>query len=569
MILYQSKSYYPKNFPIHLESSLLHLLDYLQQNIQTLDSSKKLKKHIHLYLKQHYDNLFTSIVPSNWWLNYVLERHRNRFSPSFVRQIKPFLTKTKTRSLSGIVPLSLFTKGVGCPFNCAYCPTEPGMPKSYLSDEPAVMRAVRNGFNPGKQTESRLIMLYLSNHPIDKVEIIIKGGTFSFYTRRYRTKFISAVFAACNSNIKNSVASGKTPATKILSLQTEQNTNENAKSRIVGINIETRPDYLDRSELGFLRKLGVTHVEIGVQILNDEMYRMIHRGHTVQSVVNATRLLKDAGFKVGYHLMLNLPGSNPQKDLKLLKLAFENTDFRPDHLKLYPTAITPYTDIKKWYENGTYRPYPLHEMSNVIAVFKSESIPVWTRIGRLTRDITSTMMEHNPFPPNLREIVQKTMKEKNMHCRCIRCREIKNHTVTGKPQLRIISYRASQGTEFFLEYIDKKEHSLGFLRLRLPSYLFDKKEKPLYSCLKNSAIIRELHIYGQATEIGARNKKHIQHRDLGKKLLMQAEKIARANRIHKIAVIAGIGTRPYYRKFGFSLHQTYMVKSLTLEVKRA
>ncbi|PIY72073.1 hypothetical protein COY87_02905, partial [Candidatus Roizmanbacteria bacterium CG_4_10_14_0_8_um_filter_33_9] len=526
--------FYPKNFPKKLEKDLVILLLYIQNKTKTELTSKNLVQYIHQYLKTSNKTIFNGSVPSYWWLQFILYRHKKKFSADFVDLIRPLLTKTKTRSLSGIIPLSLFTKGVGCPFNCAYCPNEPGIPKSYLSDEPAVMRALRHKFDPFKQTQSRLIMFCLSNHPLDKVEIIIKGGTFSFYSKQYRIRFMKRIFHACNTNIQNLIMTGNNQKEKSLDFNEEQKQNEKALSRIIGINIETRPDYINQSELRYLRKLGITHVEIGVQALDNDIYTLIRRGHTIQSVINATQQLKDAGFKVGYHLMLNLPGSDTHKDFVLLKKAFENDLFKPDHLKLYPTAITPFTDISKWYKEGIYKPYSLSEMIKTIIAFKKNVVPEWTRIGRLTRDITTTMMENKQFPPNLRELIQKEMSAENIACKCIRCREIKDTQIQGKIKMRIIKYQASGGIEYFLEYVDEENHSLGFLRLRIPSYITNKKIKPMFSVLKNASIVRELHVYGQSTEIGSKTKKNIQHKSLGEKLLKKAEKITQKQGLTKI-----------------------------------
>jgi len=556
--------FYPKNFPCKLEQTLIELLLFIQNNSENKLTSKNLVSLIHSYIKLN-SAPFQGTVPSYWWLQFILYRHKEKFKNDFIALIKPLLTKTKTRSLSGIIPLSLFTKGVGCPFNCAYCPNEPGMPKSYLSDEPAVMRALRHNFDPFKQTQSRLIMFCLSNHPLDKVEIIIKGGTFSFYSKQYRTHFVKKIFEACNTNIRNHIVTGNEQSKNRFNLNKEQEQNEKASSRIIGINIETRPDYINQSELRYLRKLGVTHVEIGVQALDNTIYTLIRRGHTIQTVIDATQQLKDAGFKVGYHLMLNLPGSNPEKDLLLLKKAFENDSFKPDHLKLYPTAITPFTDISKWYKTKKYNPYELSKMIKTIITFKKNVVPEWTRIGRLTRDITTNMMENRQFPPNLRELIQKEMSIKNIVCKCIRCREIKDNKITGKMKLKIIKYQASGGTEYFLEYSDEKNRSLGFLRLRIPSHITNKNIKPLFPVLKNTTIIRELHVYGQSTEIGSKIKKNIQHKSLGEKLLIKAEEITQKQGLKKLVVIAGIGTRDYYRKFGYELISTYMVKAINTD----
>jgi len=542
--------YYPANFPRQIEKKLINLLLSLEVDFQRKIPSDEKKFH-RLIL----DKWKMSKKPSNWWSTFILLRYEKQFSKKFISSILPFLIKTKTRSLSGIVPLTLFTKGTGCPFNCIYCPNEPGVPKSYFSDEPAVMRAIRHGFDPFKQTLQRLVMFTLSGHPIDKVEIIIKGGTFSFYPKKYRTWFTKRIFDACNIDVKEYIKTGVLIRKSSLTLNTAQRKNESTQSRIIGINIETRPDYINQKEIIFLRTLGVTHVEIGVQILDDGIYKLIRRGHTVEDVISATRLLKDAGYKVGYHLMPNLPGSSSQKDLETLVKVFTDKHFKPDHLKLYPTTITKHTLLNDWVKKGLYKPYPTEELIRTIIHFKSEIAPPWVRIGRLTRDITTTVMEGNKIAPNLREIIQNEMGSQGLRCKCIRCREIKDKKIIFPIKLEIIKYDSQGGQEYFLQYVDKNNLILGFLRLRIPF-------EPFLDVLKNTSIVRELHVYGSVVKIGEKDAEKIQHMSLGTKLLLEAEKISKKARVKKITVIAGVGVRPYYRKFGYELKNTYMIKKI-------
>lgn len=550
--------YYPANFPRQFEESLLSLLALLQKDWKEHPDKKRYdwQKLIRKKIKN-------TPTPPFWWLQFMLYRHEELFDKKFIEHIHLTLIKTKIRSISGVVPLTLFTKGVACPFNCIYCPSEPGMPKSYFSDEPAVMRAIRNNFEPFKQIESRLIMFVLSNHSTDKVEIIIKGGTFSFLSRRYRTFFLKKIFEGCNTDTLHMLKSGKKNHSSSLTLENAQIQNESAPSRIIGINIETRPDYIDANEIRYLRKLGVTQVELGVQTLSDEIYKIIKRGHTTDAVIRATRLLKDAGFKVGYHLMLNLPGSTSATDQVMLREAFENEHFQPDHLKLYPTTVTKYTQLAEWYKQGLYKPYPLNELIQTIVDFKKNSVPPWVRIGRLTRDITTTMMDAQLFPPNLRELVQKEMAQQHVQCHCIRCREIQLETPCFPLSTRIIEYTSAGGKEFFIEKIDANKKCLGFIRLRLPSYLFERHNKPLFPLLQDSAIIRELHVYGKAMEIGESDAKATQHKGLGEQLLALAEDVTKKNGIKKLAIISGVGVREYYRKKGYRLEDSYMVKTVT------
>jgi elongator complex protein 3 len=462
-----------------------------------------------------------------WWLNLILKIHSELFSYSFIKEIKKYLTKTKIRSQSGVVTLTLFTQGTGCSFDCLYCPKEKDLPKSYFSDEPGIKRAIRNNFDPFEQVKERLIALELSNHPLDKIEILIKGGTFSFYGHKYRENFVKRIFEAVNNK-------------KAASLLKAQETNETAKRRIIGINIETRPDYINEEEIKFLRYLGVTQVELGVQALDNTILKIINRGHDVIAVKKATFLLKEAGFKVGYHLMLNLPGSSPQKDIILLKKAFIK-NFSPDHLKVYPTVVTKFSRLADLYNNGQYVPYSLPQLIKVLRKFKAKIVPKWVRIGRLTRDITVQMIAGPNMPSNLRE----TLKVK---CSCIRCREIKGQKIVGEIKMETTRYLASEGTEYFLEFVDEVDHCLGFLRLRLTK--------------NHQAIVRELHVYGQALPLGSKSKKDIQHQNLGLKLLQNAEIIAKDHDYKEISVISGIGARPYYKKFGYKLEDTYMSKDL-------
>lgn len=555
--------YYPSNFPVHLESQLIDIVKrletrWLEGNAITPAS---VRKYIREDLRLFEPTLFKDQTPPFWWLQFILFRHTARFKAQFVHTLQQIIVKTKIRSISGVVPLTLFTSGVGCPFHCVYCPSEPGVPKSYLSDEPAVMRAIRSKYDPFTQTQSRLIMFALSGHSIEKVEIIIKGGTFSFLPRTYRTTFIKKIFNAANTNTIRLLSTGKTLQSS-LTLDKAHTKNETAPSRIIGINIETRPDYINVKELRYLRTLGVTHVELGVQTIYDEVYTAIKRGHSVSAVHTATKQLRDAGFKIGYHLMPNLPKSTPERDFSMIRTVFNDANYKPDHLKLYPTTITKYTELEKWYLSGKYSPYPIEKMVEIIVRAKKEIIPPWVRIGRLTRDITTNMMTGAKFPPNLREVIQSETHKLGINCNCIRCREIQLTPPQLPLSIRDIEYEAGDGKEFFIEKIDAHNRCLGFIRLRLPSYLSKSDVKPLFKTLHNSAIIRELHIYGKATGIGKQEHRSAQHKGLGEELLTIAEKKAKDKGVHKIAIISGVGVRNYYRKLGYTLSDTYMVKSI-------
>jgi len=538
--------FYPTNFPVKEETPLLELLQELAHSPLTQLTPAKLISLIKQTLK-HNPHLKVRQSPPLWHLKFVLERHYRDFAPTFYRKINDALIKTKVRSWSGIIPVSVFTGGVGCPFNCVYCANEPNMPKSYFSDEPAVMRAIHNNFDPYKQVFNRLQMLYLSGHPLDKIELIIQGGTFSFYDRAYREEFVKGCFDAANTDIEQAIRTGRLTPKTSASLLDAQNKNETAKQRIIGLTIETRPDFLDRSEIDFLRTLGVTRVEMGVQAPDEQILKLIKRGHGLKEIWEATKLMKDAGLKVTYHLMPGLPGSNPQKDLKMLEEIFTNPKYKPDNLKFYPTSVVKYSELAEWHEAGKYQPYSETDLTELVLKFKKNIVPPWLRIQRLVRDLTTNDILVDTFPSNLRQKLETELARQKIKCPCIRCREIKAQTKADNLRLEILDYPASEGTEHFLQFVDLKNRLYALLRLRIA---------------EGKAIVRELHVYGEATPLGEHAKTKTQHTGLGQKLLENAEAITKAQGINQLSVIAGIGAREYYRKLGYQLEGTYMLKSL-------
>jgi elongator complex protein 3 len=457
----------------------------------------------------------------------------------------------KIRTLSGVSPVAVLTKPYPCPGECIYCPTQKGIPKSYLCDEPAVMRATECGFDARRQVERRLSQYETTGHIPQKVELIVMGGTWSFLPRDYQIQFITDCFSACNNSKKVQKATLK-------ALAKEQKLNETAKYRIVGLTLETRPDYINKEEVKFMRWLGCTRVELGVQSVFDEVLSRVKRGHSVAQTVKATQLLKDAGFKICYHLMPNLPDSNIKKDLELFKIVFGNQRFKPDMLKVYPCVVTKQAQLYNWYQKGDYRPYSDQELTDLLLKIKLIT-PEWVRINRLGRDIPIANIMAGSKVSNVRQVLQEIMKDKNLKCNCIRCREVKNVKLKIKNlKLKIENYHASGGEEYFLQYVDKDNRLYALLRLRFPSYLFTKT-KHLIPVLQNSAIIREVHAFGQALAIGSHPDK-VQHQGLGKQLIKKAEEITKERGIKKITVIAGIGTRIYYKRLGYKPKQSYMVK---------
>src|SRR3989344_4972823 len=466
------------------------------------------------------------------------------------------IIKRKVRTLSGIAAITVLTPNGACPGACVFCPTERGMPKSYLSNEPAVMRAIANKFDPYLQVTSRLASLAAQGHITDKIEIIVIGGTWSSIPHRFQEQFIARLYEALNE--KGSLRTE--PGAALASLQ-EYN-RAHAAHKLVGLTLETRPDWVNEDEVKRMRFYGCTRVELGVQSVYDDVLDISQRGHHIDAVARATVLLKNAGFKINYHMMPNLPGSTPARDIAMFKTLFTDSRFQPDMLKIYPCIVVKNTPLYQMWKKGAYRPYTDGQLISLITKAK-QYVPEYCRIVRVIRDISAPSIEAGSTASNLRQIIHKKMQKKRLTCRCIRCREIKDTKLTTKNlQLKRISYDASDGKEIFLSYEDAKNDKLvALLRLRIPS----PDTRPLFPALKNAALIREVHTYGEVVPL-LKQKNYSrgkQHKGLGKKLLAEAERIAKKEfEMKKITVIAGAGVRGYYGKLGYTLKDTYMVKSL-------
>ena len=483
----------------------------------------------------------------------LLQTYHKMIENKTLRQSKLCLEKIlctrPVRSLSGIVNVSVLTKPYSCPGKCIYCPEEKGVPKSYLKEEPAVQRALLSKFSPYIQFQTRLKSLKQTGHPIDKIELRVIGGTWSYYTAKYQTCFIKECFRAAND-----FPNFKKDTTLKSSIEKEHKKNQKTKCRIIGISVETRPDYIDIKEIKRMRQLGVTRVELGVQSTFDAILKLNKRGHNVQAIIDATKILKHAGFKVAYQMMLNLPGSSFKKDVETFQDIFSNPDFKPDFLKIYPLALLKQSPLYRQYSKKKFELYSEKKLINLLMTIK-KNVPYWCRIQRIIRDIPAKeIVQGGVKTSNLREIVQKEMRAKGLFCHCIRCREVRENKQKEKIYLFRDDYRASEGKEIFLSFENKKRNKLyALLRLRLNTHKV------------NTSIIREVHTYGQMAELKKSGSKHtIQHRGLGKKLIKEAEKISQRYGVKKIAVISGIGVRNYYRKLGYRLKDTYMVKTLKL-----
>lgn len=466
--------------------------------------------------------------------------------------ISSLLRLKSTRSDSGIVVVSVLSKPYDCPGQCIYCPTEPGVPKSYLAKEPAVMRAIDCQYNPYKQITSRISALKNVGHLTEKTSIRIIGGTWSYYPKSYRTWFVKELFRGANEVIFKGT------------LDWQQRQNETSNNRIVELSVETRQDYIDLDEIRYLRKLGVTKVELGVQSTIDRVLEFNNRGNTDRQTIDATKLLKDAGFKVSYQMMLNLPSSNMTTDVENFNKLFQTSPYQPDHLKIYPLALLKNTVLyNKLYKTGKFIPYDSNELTELLVTIK-KIIPPYCRIERVIRDIPAeAIVEGGAKVSNLRQIVLQKMKDEDSQCQCIRCREIKNqYNPETQTKLFRLDYDASGGKEIFLsiESPDRKQ-LFSLLRLRIPSFIF--QETKHLKVLSHSAIIRELHTYGPEVSIGKIDASAVQHRGYGKRLVRLAENITKEEfGIPKISVIAGVGVRGYFHSLGYELCETYMQKNL-------
>ena len=500
------------------------------------------------------------------------------------KKIENLLRTRPIRSLSGIVNVSVLTKPYPCPGKCLYCPLERGMPKSYLSGEPAAERAKRLKFNPYLQVKKRIEMLKNEGHPTDKIDLRIIGGTWSYYPKNYQVWFIKECFRACNGFNRTKKSKIKNPykaepsgfrqksklQIKIQKLEKIQKRNEKAKSRITGISVETRPDFINERGVKFMRELGITRVELGVQSVFDDVLKLNLRGHGVREIILATKILKDAGFKICYQMMPNLLGSDLERDEKMFEEIFSNPDFQPDYLKIYPCALLKETPFYKWYLKGKYKPYPKEELIDLTKKIKLK-IPYYARIQRITRDIPSQyIIEGGAKISNLRQIVQEKMKNENLKCKCIRCREIREkYDPKEKVYLFRKDYKASEGKEIFLSFENKNRTKLfSFLRLRIPLKGHNRvttvtKVCPILLVLKNAALIREIQTFGEVVPPHQIWWGAPQHRGFGKKLIKEAEKIVKKEfGLRKIAVISGVGVRDYFKKLGYRLKTTYMTKEI-------
>ena len=511
--------------------------------------------------------------------------------------VRPYLQTKPSRTASGVAVVATMTKPFNCPHgSCAYCPgglESPfgDTPKSYTGKEPSTMRGMRNDYDPYRIIFNRLEQYIVMGQNADKIDQIVMGGTFCAFPKRYQQEYIYYSFKAYNDFSREFFPEGKLDIVKfkkffelpgdirddsraerirekvlalkeknIKTLEEEHALNEESAVRCIGLTIETKPDWGFKEHGLKMLELGTTRVELGIQAVYDDILKSVNRGHTIDDTKRSIAELRDLGFKLNFHMMPGLPDVDGkrisrEKDLESLKTIFEDADFRPDMLKIYPTLVMPGTRLEKLYKDGVYDPIGTEEAAELIAE-AHRYIPEYCRVMRVQRDIPTNATLLDDSRTNLRQYVMELAEKKGINFRDIRSREIKNVVSDEKPQLIVREYDASGGKEFFIsEELSGSDKLLGFLRLRFPP-------RSLHPVIEeDSALIRELHVYGSAVAIGKKDEK-TQHKGVGKRLMEKAEKIASDNGKNKMVVISGVGVRGYYRKLGYELEKPYMVKRL-------
>ncbi len=522
-------------------------------------------------------------TPSGINVNYAYKciLAENRETHSRQTHIEPYMQIKKVRNGSGVIVITVLTSGriFSCRYDCYYCPNEPGQPRSYLMKEPAVARANDNDFDPYRQFMNRATSMFLQGYHVDKIEIIVEGGTIACYDKQYLKWFMAQLYKAANDfyvpthnripvvTLEDMLSKGDHEIDCFLDQMKTKNMT--AISKIIGLTLETRPDCINQTEIEFFLLVGCTRVQLGIQHTNYDILKGVNRQCTTNDAIKAIKMLKDCGFKVDIHLMPDLPGSNPDLDIEMFNRVLKDEGLQADDWKIYPCMTTEYTEIKNWYENGTYTPYAetnLEDLIRVLMDVKSKIHP-WIRINRLVRDI--------PVKPyvigglkraDLRDVIHKRLIDAGTPCKCIRCREVKHADFTPDRIENVICrvrlYPASNGLEYFISMEDKHDDTLyGFVRLRLCS----NPGLGFVTELANAALIRELHVYGTSTPAWSQSKSdtHVQHRGYGKQLVQKAEEIARYHGFSKMAIISGVGVREYYRKkLDYELEGAYMTKNI-------
>ncbi|MCL2786107.1 MAG: tRNA uridine(34) 5-carboxymethylaminomethyl modification radical SAM/GNAT enzyme Elp3 [Methanomassiliicoccaceae archaeon] len=468
-------------------------------------------------------------VPSNSEILAAAEDHE-------MRVVLPLLRRKPVRTVSGVAVVAVMTSPHPCPHGkCSYCPGGVDSPQSYTGKEPAARRAMRNEFDPFRQVTDRITQLEAIGHGTDKIDLIIMGGTFTSRDPEYQEWFVRRCFDAMN-GIDSS------------SIEEAHAMNTVSEHRCIGMTVETRPDVFSDEQIERSMGLGATRVELGVQILDDEILRGVNRGHGVTEVIDATARCKRHGLKICYHLMPGLPGSSKEKDMESFMRIFDDQEFRPDMLKFYPTLVIPGTELYDMWNDGKYMPYNTEDGIALISMMKS-AVPEYVRIQRIQRDIPVQQIAAGIKKSNLRELAQERLASEGKRCRCIRCREVGQNDISPDERsmmtMKEIEYKASGGTEHFVS-LEYENMIAGYVRLRMDA---------------DAASVRELKVFGRMAGIGEHGDEW-QHRGLGKRLMARAEEIARASGKDALRITSGVGVREYYVSLGFELQAPYMVKTI-------
>ena len=576
------------------ENIMINILNELSEDINLL-FKKFTGNNQRLFLNQSRKNYvkFIKKASSKYKVQYkkpiLLYYYKKLLAEERIEENKYLeltLLKTPSRDISGINQITILTsphpdgQTFSCKHDCFYCPNEPAhegnnftpQPRSYLYSEPAVQRANRNDFDASKQTLDRLKSLLICGHKCDKLEFIIEGGTFTEYPKKYLYNYFTDFIYTCNEfyNI-NTYGLSSPKLRKKETLEKEIKLNKSANVKIIGICIETRPDSIlenDSDGIPWIKTLlswGVTRLQLGVQHIDNVILKKINRGHNIYQVIKAIEICKNNCFKIDIHIMPDLPGSNPEKDKEMFDYIYETSYLQPDQMKIYPCEVVPWTKIKKWYEQGEYKPYgdDKKKIEDVLT-YAMNKCPAWIRLPRVVRDIPSQYITGGLNCGNIRQNIEQSEKFKGSVD--IRSREIGRHPEYDiqDAKLFIRKYEASNGIDYFISYESKDNKALfGFCRLRIPSNNY--KNDIIYSeTLKNKGLIRELHVYGSLMSVLNTNKNAdnaMQHKGIGYKLLKTAENIALFKHYKTgIVVISGIGVRGYYEKHDYELEDNFMVK---------
>ena len=454
-----------------------------------------------------------------------------------LKKVIPLLRRKPVRTISGVAVVAVMTSPHPCPHGkCVYCPggVDSGSPQSYTGKEPAARRALRNEFDPFRQVKDRIAQLGAIGHRTDKIDLIIMGGTFTSRDPGYQEWFVRRCFDAMNGKDSDDISKAHA-------------LNAASAHRCIGLTVETRPDVFGNEQIEKAMMLGATRVELGVQILDDDILKAVNRGHGVKEIIEATENCKRRGLKVCYHVMPGLPGSSFEKDLNSFKRMFNDPALRPDMLKIYPTLVIPGTELHDMWASGRYVPYGTEEGVRLLAEMKS-IVPEYVRIQRIQRDIPVPEIAAGILKSNIRELAQDKLLEQGKECRCIRCREVGQNDISmDDPSLmetKDKEYEASGGIEHFIS-IEYDDMIVGYVRLRLND--------------GDAAYVRELKVFGRMAGIGEHGDEW-QHRGFGKELMMKAEEKAKAAGKKIMRINSGVGVREYYEALGYGLRAPYMEK---------